>query len=172
MSLFYVTGIAGAGKSEVCKELLRLGYEAHEGDDNLSRFYNNVTGLPVIRPTKASERSPDWRDQHTWKMSKAKLLQLKEKATDKPVFVCGVASNEDEYIDVFDGVFALMVDKDTMVHRVMTRTVGDFGKNPHEMESLLEWQETTEGYYRKIGAHIIDATRPVNEVVQEIVASI
>jgi len=88
------------------------------------------------------------------------------------VFVCGVASNEDEYIDVFDKVFALDIDTETMKHRINTRTSGDFGKSTHEMKTLLEWQETTADYYQKVGAHVIDATKPVTSVVDEIVSSI
>jgi len=172
MSLIYVTGIAGAGKSEVFKELKKRGYEAHEGDDNLSSFYNNETGEVVERPQASSERTKEWRKHHTWMMSKDKLLELKDTAKEKPVFVCGVASNEDEYIDVFDKVFALDIDTETMKHRINTRTSGDFGKSTHEMKTLLEWQETTADYYQKVGAHVIDATKPVTSVVDEIVSSI
>ena len=172
MSLIYVTGIASSGKSEVCDELLKLGYEAHEGDDNLSYFYNNESGQVVNRPTSASERTPEWREQHTWKMSKEKLLELKNKAKDKPIFVCGVAANENEYIDIFDKVFALMIDDRTMRHRIETRTRSDYGKNSHEMADLIEWQKSTQEHYQKIGAQVIDATKPISEVVNEIVTSI
>jgi len=172
MSLIYVTGIAGAGKSEVYKELKKRGYEAHEGDDNLSNFYNNETGKVVERPQTSSERNKEWRKHHTWKMSKDKLLELKDRAGPNPVFVCGVASNEDEYIDVFDKVFALDIDTETMKHRINTRTSGDFGKSTHEMKTLLEWQQTTKDYYEKVNAHVVDATQTVASVVDEIVSSI
>jgi dephospho-CoA kinase len=168
MSLFYITGIAGAGKSTVCEELSKQGYVAHEGDDNLSAFYNNTTGEKVDRPTTIGDRTPEWRSEHTWKMSKDALLKLKAGAKENPVFVCGVASNEEEYIDVFDKVFALDVDVETMKHRVKTRTKGDFGKSAHEMETLLDWHNSTQDYYRKIGAHIIDATKPIEWIVDDI----
>lgn len=65
MSFVYVTGIAGAGKSEACKELLKRGYKAHEGDDHLSGFYNNETGEIAERPQASSERTEEWRKHHT-----------------------------------------------------------------------------------------------------------
>ncbi|MFO0920836.1 MAG: AAA family ATPase [Candidatus Saccharimonadales bacterium] len=172
MSLIYVTGIAGAGKSAVCEELTKRGFEAHEGDDNLSAFYNNETGEITDRPTTVTDRTPEWRAEHTWKMSKEALQKLKASSDHKPVFVCGVASNENEYIDVFDKVFALDVDIETLMHRITTRTTGDFGKSPHEMETLLNWHKSTGEYYRKIGAYIVNTSKPLNEVVDVIVEQV
>jgi dephospho-CoA kinase len=172
MGLIYVTGIAGSGKSEVCNQLTKLGYEAHEGDVKLSAFYNNESGEVVKRPVSIDERTTEWRKSHTWKMSRKKLLKLKIRAAEKPIFVCGVATNEDEYIDVFDVVFALSIDDDTLMHRIKTRAADSFGKNKNELETIREWQKSTEAYYLKIGAHVIDASQPITAVVGEIVASI
>ncbi len=170
MSLVYITGIAGAGKSAVCGELVLRGYEAHEADNTLSNFYNNESGEVVTRHVIAAHRTPEWRKHHTWKLSKDKLLDLKKTAASKPVFVCGVAANEKDYIDVFDKIFALGLDVETLKHRVTTRDTGDFGKSKHEMGILLEWQQSAEDYYRKVGAHVIDSTKPLPEVVDEIIA--
>ncbi len=171
MSLVYVTGIAGSGKSAVCKELIKRGYEAKDGDDGLSDFYVNSTGEIVERPVDVAERTKEWRSKFTWKMSRDKLLVLKSRASSKTTFVCGVASNEDEYLDVFDKVFALMVDVDTLKGRLNDRDDDSFGKSPHEMDTILEWQQGVEDYYHKVGAQIIDATKPLNEVVDEITSS-
>ena len=172
MSFIYVTGIAGSGKSAVCKELHKRGYETKEGDDGLSDFYDNSTGEVVRRPVDVAERTTEWRSKHTWKMSRDKLLELKANANSKTTFVCGVASNEDEYLDVFDKVLALMVDIDTLKRRINDRDDNSFGKLPHEMDIILEWQQGVEDHYRKVGAQVIDATKPLNEIVDEIVASI
>ena len=172
MSFIYVTGIAGAGKSAVCKELAIRGFETHEGDDGLSAFYDNVTGDQIKRPVDVAERTLEWRSKNTWKMSRDKLLQLKSSSTDKPVFVCGVSSNEDEYLDLFDMVFALMVDVDTLKQRINDRDDNSFGKLPHEMETIMEWQQGVDDHYRKVGAQIIDAVKPLNEVVDEILAEV
>lgn len=173
MPLIYVTGIAGSGKSTVCRELKKRGYETQEGDDGLSDFYDNSTGEVVRRPVDVAERTTEWRSKHTWKMSRDKLLQLKANAEGKTAFVCGVASNEDEYLDVFDKVFALTLDVDTLKQRIHNRDDNSFGKLPHEMDIILEWQQGIGDYYiHKVGAQVIDATKPLNAVVDEIIASI
>ncbi|MCW1907905.1 MAG: hypothetical protein KIH63_001015 [Candidatus Saccharibacteria bacterium] len=172
MGLIYITGVAGSGKSAICKTLLELGHEAHEGDDTLSAFYNNVSGKKVNRPLLAADRTPKWRSEHTWKMSRDGLLELKERAQSKPIFVCGVASNEDEYIDVFDRVFALVIDENTLIERIKNRGSEGFGQSPHELKTLMEWQRSSKDYYKKIGAHTIDATRPIEQVAKALIAAI
>lgn len=172
MSFIYVTGIAGAGKSAVCKELKKRGYETHEADDGLSAFYDNVTGDEVIRPVDVAERTTEWRSKHIWKMSREKLLKLKGASSGKTVFICGVASNEDEYLDVFDKVFALTVDLPTLKQRINERDDNSFGKLPHEMQTILEWQKGVDKHYDKVGAHKIDANQPLLAVVDKILASI
>jgi dephospho-CoA kinase len=172
MSLIYVTGISGSGKTAVCEELARRGFEAHEADNTLNAFYHNETGEKLTGFIPVALRTPEWRKQHTWKMSKDKLLELKDNSGDRPVFVCGVAANENDCLDVFDKVFALTIDEATLLHRITTRTNSDFGKAEGEMELLVEWQQTAEEDYRKIGAHIIDATKPLPEVANEILDSV
>jgi broad-specificity NMP kinase len=172
MSFIYVTGIAGAGKSAVCNELKNKGYETHEGDDGLSAFYDNATGVMVARPIDVAERTTEWRSRNTWKMSRDKLQELKNKAGAKPVFVCGVSSNEDEYLDLFDKVFALMIDTATLKLRINDRDDNSFGKLPHEMDTILEWQEGVEDHYRRVGAFMIDAKKPLTEVVDEILGEV
>lgn len=172
MSLIYVTGIAGSGKSTVCTELKKRGYETQEGDDGLSDFYDNGTGEVARRPVDVAERTIEWRSKHTWKMSRDKLLHLKANSNGKTAFVCGVASNEDEYLDVFDKIFALTVDIDTLKQRINDRDDHSFGKLPNEMDIILEWQQGVRDHYHKVGAQVIDATKPLNVVVDEIVACI
>jgi hypothetical protein len=40
--LVYVTGISGAGKSAVCHELKRRGYEAHDTDEENNAVWVNA----------------------------------------------------------------------------------------------------------------------------------
>ncbi len=168
MSFIYVTGIAGAGKSTVCEELKQRGYEAYEADNSLSNFYNNETGEMIENHLPLAKRTPEWRKHHTWKMSKDKLLQLKDNAQNKHIFVCGVAANEEDYIDVFDKIYALVLNLPAVKHRILTRATSDFGKSAHEMNMIEEWYYSTDEYYQKIGAHLIDASQPPEKVVDDI----
>ena len=48
------------------------------------------------------------------------------------------------------------------------RITSDYGKNPNELEALLNWHKKIQDYYQDHGAITIDATRPIHEVVDEI----
>lgn len=85
--------------------------------------------------------------------------------------MCGVTSNDaDELWDLFSQIFALHVDEASLRHRIANRSGGGFGKNPHEFAGLLEWQKTAEDDYTKLGATLIDATQPIANVVDQILA--
>jgi thymidylate kinase len=170
MSLIYITGISGSGKSSVCTELKRRGYSAYDTDkDGIAFFYHNDTGKAVTEKVAPESRTPEWRSNHTWKAKREDVEKLVAESKDKPVFLCGVTSNDsDELWDLFDSVFALTVDKKTLEHRIANRTSNDFGKNPHELADLLRWQQTASSDYKQLGAILIDATKPLNAVVDEI----
>ncbi len=172
MPLYYITGISGSGKSAALQELRSRGYEAHGTDeDGLAFFQNNETGKPITYDATAEHRTPEWRDMHTWKLSRSAVEKLQESAKDKPVFLCGVVSNDaDELWDLFAKVFALNIDERTLRHRIANRTNNDFGKNRHEFDSLLSWQKTAEEDYLRLGAVIIDANRPINVVANDILS--
>lgn len=171
MPLIYITGISGSGKSSVCKELKQRGYEAYDTDnDGIAFFYHNDTDEPVTEKITPEDRTPEWRSKHTWKAKREDVEQLAAKADGETVFLCGVTSNDaDELWDLFDKVFALHIDESSLKHRIMHRTSNDFGKNPHEFADLLRWQQTAEADYKKLGATLVDATRPLDRVVDEIV---
>ncbi len=172
MSLIYVTGISGSGKSAVNDELKKRGYEVHGIDeDKIAEWYNNKTGK-LEGHKEPDERTEEWRSQVTYKVSRERVEEIAQKAVDRPVFLCGVAENDTELWDLFSKVFALSVDEPTLRHRITTRTSNDFGKLPHELKGILEWNKTGEQEYRKLGAVIIDATQPIEKVVDEILSTL
>lgn len=167
MPLIYVTGISGSGKTTVRNELRRRGYQAFGTDE----VYNNQTGEPLKQSVPVTIRTPAWRSKHSWKAARAEVEKLQENVKDEPVFLCGaVANDETELWDLFDTVIALTINEETLRHRITTRTNDDFGKSPHEFELLLNWQKTAREDYQKLGAIIIDATQPVEVVVDAILA--
>jgi broad-specificity NMP kinase len=167
-SFIYVTGISGSGKSAVCTELERRGYRAFQSDD-LARFYNNHTGEPLTEYLSAEHRTDEWRAQHTWKLQRDVVEALRKESGGELTFLCGTAANDaDELWDLFDRVFALTLDEATLRHRITTRTHNDYGKNPGEFASLLEWQKTAADDYTKLGATLVDATQPLKNVVDTI----
>jgi len=87
------------------------------------------------------------------------------------VYLCGFAGGEDEYRDLFDLMIVIVVDNDTLSHRLATRTTNNYGKAAHEREGILKanvgWAES----YRSRGAVIVDGTRPIAEVAAEIISA-
>jgi adenylate kinase family enzyme len=169
MSFILVTGISGAGKSTARKELIHRGYEVHGIDeDGIARWVNKLTGAVTGR-VDASARSPGFTQGNDWMVDPECVRQLAQSAQDRPVFLCGAVANEIEVWNLFNTVVLLSIDEATMRDRVAQRTTNDFGKNPHELELMLKWRRTIDDDYRRYGAVIIDAMRPVAEVVDEIV---
>jgi shikimate kinase len=101
-------------------------------------------------------------------MSRRKVESLALKAKNKTIFLCGLASNAGEMLDLFGKVIFLEVDKATLRNRLMNRTNNDFGKTSDEIDVILGWHVSIEQEYRSYGAIIIDATRPLSVVVDDI----
>lgn len=70
----------------------------------------------------------------------------------------------------------LSIDEATMRHHLETRTTHDFGTRPHELELLLAWRQAIDEHYLRLGAIIVDGSRPpplmVDEILRELAASI
>lgn len=150
MKIYYVTGISGAGKSKVRKQLTKRGYLAYDGDEN---------GLTKVRDYK-------------WHMSRSRLQELANEADTEIMFVCGTASNRYDLWDMFDKVFCLSIDQETLVHRLTTRTNNDFGKDPKDLADVLGWHKSSEHDDVDAGAILIDATKAVEDVVDQILKHI
>jgi dephospho-CoA kinase len=168
MPLIYLTGPSGAGKSTIRGELQKRGYEAHDTDeDGMSAWYNIETNERVQRPPEAN-RSPDWYDHHAYRMSPERVRLLAERGKDKLVFLCGIPANDLELAHYYDRIICLVIDEETMKHRVATRDTNDFGKSPDELKLMLYWHGKMLERYEKAGATMIDATQPLEEVIEEI----
>jgi adenylate kinase family enzyme len=170
MPLYFVTGLAGSGKSSICKELKSRGYEAYDTDDDgFSKWQDIKTGHIHPKSTvKKEDRTVEFLKNHRWNAPKQEVAALATRASDKPIFLCGVADNTKELLQLFDKVLALTIDDKTLTYRLQTRTDNDWGKQPHELRSTLEQNRLSKAFYKKNGYIIIDATQPFSSVVDEI----
>jgi dephospho-CoA kinase len=170
MSLIYITGMPGSGKSTIRQALQRKGFVAYGGaEDGLAAFFDNKTGERTDW-VASSDRTPEWSRRHTWKIPRRTIEEIKQNNEGKPTFICAVTRNDkDELWDLFDKVIALTIDEDTLKHRLANRTNNDVGKSKHELEVLIERQKTAKAEYKKLGAHLVDATQPIDQVVKEII---
>src|SRR5580698_10218748 len=99
---YLIEGVSGAGKTAVCTELQRRGYQAIHGDRELVYRGDPETGLPI-----APETDPPtavWMSEHQiWDIGKVQAYVANQE--EAVTFFCGGSRNYTKFIDLFDGVF-------------------------------------------------------------------
>jgi hypothetical protein len=84
--------------------------------------------------------------------------------THAATFFCGGSRNSDRFIGLFDGVFVLEIDLDTLNQRLAARPETEWGGTAQEGEAFARLQHATrEGL--PTNAIIIDATAPLACIV-------
>lgn len=173
MPLIYVTGLSGSGKSAVLRELGNRGYQALGVDEHgYGDWVHRRTGETIEFPHAAKDLDiRQWYEHHTWVLSEARIAGLRRTSDEERLlmFLCGVASGDDQVWDYFDKVIALVIDTDTMKQRIASRADNQFGKTEAEMDEILSWHKTYERDYRRRGAEIVDAAKPLDIVVDEVI---
>jgi dephospho-CoA kinase len=170
MSLVWVTGNAGAGKSAVCALLKQRGELAVDADwEGYNHWVDRTSGQIVADPPDPVPAG--WLDRFGWQISRQAVESLAEQARDRTAFLCGTVENEAHVWDLFNRVICLVVDGQTLRDRLLTRTTNSFGKHPEELAAALAHNDTLESAYRRFGATIIDGTRPLAEVAAAVLAA-
>ena len=152
---YLIEGVSGTGKTSVCHELRRRGFHAINGDRELAYQGDPETGEPLEGFAHG---------HHIWSVEKVRAL-----AADRShamSFFCGGSRNFPRFIHLFDGVFILDVDLETLTRRLATRPENEWGGKASERELAVRLHATKEDI-PKIGV-VIDATLPVARVVDEI----
>lgn len=152
---YLIDGVSCAGKTTVCDELQRRGYHAIHGDEELAYWGDLNTGEPV-----------DGRaDEHrTWVWDVEKVRALVADQSHVATFFCGGSRNSDRFIGLFDEVFVLEIDLDTLNRRLAARPENAWGGTASEGEAFARLQHATKAGLPE-NAIIIDATAPLSSVV-------
>ena len=172
MPLLYVTGLAATGKSAILAELLARGYRAYGVDeDGYADWISQETGAPEPMPALADLDFPTWYKTHYWVLNGPRIAELSQQAAESgdPVFLCGVAEGDKDVWPLFSQVIALVADLATLRQRIAVRD-NLFGKEPEQFADIARWHDDFERSYRSFGAKIIDATRPLHQVVDQILS--
>lgn len=151
---YLVEGLSGTGKSAVYEELVRRGYPAVSTDRAWAYHAHPDTGRPG---------GPMQHDNFMWDEHEA--LRALESPEPEVLFVCGSSRNRDRFLPHFTKVFNLRVDDDTMRRRLETRTFDDWPLGPDGVELMLGLNRSGE---KPTGAIDIDATRPLSQVVDDV----
>jgi hypothetical protein len=113
-----------------------------------------------------------WLDRYGWLIVRERVETLAAESRGRIAFLCGSAENEADVLDLFDLIVCLVIDEATLRHRLATRTTNTFGRHPEELAAALQWNPRMPALYGSFGATILDASRPLTEVVDGVVGAV
>ena len=142
-----MTGMSGTGKSTALVELSRRGFRVVDTD------------------------SPAWSEwaQDEWLWREDRMADLLAAEDERPLFVSGCMSNQGKFYDRFDAVVLLSAPAEVILGRIDRRTTNDYGKTAAERALVLHHLATVEPRLRATCTHEVDASRPLEEVVDALI---
>src|SRR6476469_1510566 len=102
------------------------GFHAINGDIDLAYQGDPETGVPT------DEVRSHWR--HIWHVDRVRALVADQ--SERFTFFCGGSRNFSKFQDLFDSVFVLEIDVDTLQRRLEQRQGGEFGAQLSERRAL------------------------------------
>jgi len=121
---YLIEGVSGTGKTSVCHELRRRGFQAVNGDTELAYQGDPETGEPTDVPSH-------W--HHLWHVDMVRALA--SDVSEQCTFFCGGSRNFSSFQDLFDGIFVLEVDLETLNRRLEQRLDDEFGATRRSVSS-------------------------------------
>jgi dephospho-CoA kinase len=155
MPKILVTGMSGTGKSSALVELGRRGYRVVDTDEPGWIEW-------VAAPGEMGGGERLWVEERM-----LELLDLDEAGT---LFIQGCVRNQGKFYPRFDAIVLLSAPAQVILERVASRTTNDYGKAPGERELILHDLETVEPVLRARCTHELDASRPLDDVVADLIA--
>jgi len=147
------------------------GYHALDSDeDGFSHWIDRANGEPVVSPPDPVPEG--WLDRYGWAIVRKRVESLAEESRGRVAFLCGSAENEADVLDLYDVVVCLVIDEQTLRHRLATRTTNTFGQHPEELAAALEWNPRMPALYEGLGATILDASKPLTEVTDAVIDAV
>ena len=110
------------------------------------------------------------RRRRQWLWREDRIAELLATHAGPPLYVSGCMSNQVKFYDRFDAVVLLSAPADVILERIDTRTTNDYGKTAEERALVLHHLATIEPRLRATSTHELDASRPLAEVVDALVA--
>ena len=154
---YLIEGVSCSGKTTICHGLRERGYQTINGDTELAYQGDPTSGEPLGGHSH---------EHHIWDVDKVRALTADRSSAE--TFFCGGSRNLHHFIDVFDRVFVLELDLDTLNRRLAARPADEWGSKPTEQRLIRRLLATREDLPQD--AVPIDATAPVDRVIDAILS--
>ncbi|MBP6931389.1 MAG: AAA family ATPase [Candidatus Pacebacteria bacterium] len=167
MKKYYITGMAGSGKSTIARMLTQNNISAIDIDDHdLSRWVNKETGEVVQRQPGVDK---DFFKNNASALDIERLFRMIEER-EGSVFVVGLADNQKDFMNKFDKVFLLRCDPSVLIQRINSRNDNSFGKDEEARNMILRGYEKFENRMMDLGAIPIDTSMSIYKVYEELMS--
>lgn len=123
MTIVFVTGLPGVGKSSSLEKLKHQGYNVIDADDGYIKHISSDNTVETV-------------------LDNDKIVSLLKENTKSDWFIAGVYSNQYQIYKYVDLVVLLTVNYNELIKRINERTTNNYGK------TLKEQKEITDNYYR------------------------
>ena len=162
--------MSGTGKTAIAELLDKKGVHSISIDEveGLCVWRNKISDEVVEYEAELNE---DFIKAHDWICDVDYLQKLMSKK-EGVVVVLGSASNQKEYLALFDEVLLLQCKPETFIERIKQRKDNIFGKDESAQKLILSWYKDFEDNLLKNGAIAVDANKPLATIVDEIMARI
>ncbi len=163
----FVGGITGSGKSTLAGKLIERGFRCMDDqyDEDLSYWADKATGKRVPEPIDFT-RSLDWL------LDRKVIERALGASASRHIFIFANAANQANFYPLFDTLRVLTADNETIRQRILTRANNSFGKKPSELNWVLKENQRLTDELLSAGAEVINTTRPVDQVAQDLLASL
>src|SRR5580765_4382783 len=150
--------MSGTGKSSALAELGRRGYSVVDTDDPGWREYREYA-----EPSDEVHRGE-------WLWVEERITGLLNSDVGPSLFVQGCVRNQSKFYDRFNAVVLLSASADVILGRIARRTTNNYGKTQVERAMILADLARVEPLLRASCTHELDASRPLDEVVADLIA--
>lgn len=176
MSLTFVTGAPGSGKTAVTNEIAARGFAIYDTDDpnhtGMAGWHNLATGEYVAGFNEIAV-TEDLLATHIWRLTDVSIEDFGLRATKERLFLCGRLRDASPVIAISSSVDFLMVSAATIRQRLEERAQipgeVEWGREEWQIERSVAVNQEIEDEYRRLGAVMIDAERPVPVVADQII---
>ena len=104
-----------------------------------------------------------------WLWVEERITGLLDPADGRSLFVQGCVRNQSKFYDRFNAVVLLSAPADVILDRIARRTTNNYGKTPVERAMILDDLANIEPLLRAGCTHELDTSRPLDEVVADLV---